>query len=81
MNTKVTLYNSNSNEGRPVMMQILIIVFGALLCIGGAIGIEKRKFKISASRPIGGSGAILLNLFTLLFGLAAIIYALGFLPK
>jgi hypothetical protein len=52
-----------------------------LLCIGGAVGMEKRKFKVSIERPVGGSGAILLNLFVLLFGLSSTVYALAFLPQ
>jgi hypothetical protein len=62
------------------MIQLLIIVCGALLCIGGTVGMTKRKFKISIDRPVGGSGAVLLNLFVLLFGLSATVYGLAFLP-
>jgi hypothetical protein len=63
------------------MIQILMIVAGMLLCIAGANGIIKRSFKVSTRRPVGGSGVIFLNLFTLLFGLSATIYALVYLPK
>jgi len=61
------------------MIQTLMIVAGVLLCIVGLNGIVKRSFMISKRRPVGGSGFIFFNLFTILFGLTATIYALVYL--